>query len=86
MSVAPSSQWPVSPRKQQTENLNPTNAARLLKRLAESHKAGNPIPTEIEEATDKWVWLKLQNAQPGMATPIRTGGRVSKYFVILPYK
>ncbi len=56
--------------------LNPSSAAKLLKELASKHQVGSPLPHEIEEATDKWVWLKLHNAKTGTAK-IKTAGRVS---------
>ena len=67
---------------EQDEPLNPTSAARLLKRLAKDHRVGEQIPQEIEDATDKWVWLKLKTAKSGAATAIRTGGRVSLEILI----
>ncbi|XP_071796273.1 uncharacterized protein [Asterias amurensis] len=58
----------------QQGNLNPSSAAKLLKELASKHQVGSPLPQDIEEATDKWVWLKLHYAKTGTAK-IKTAGR-----------
>ena len=56
-------------------NQKVTAAARLLKSLANEHQQGNPIPVEIEQATDKWTWIKLQEHKEHKAY-LHTGGRV----------
>ena len=52
-----------------------TQAASVLKRIAAEHKRGTPIPSVIEEATDRWTWLKL-HARRGLEARIKTPGRV----------
>ena len=54
-----------------------TQAAALLKHFASEHKKGTPIPSMIEEATDRWTWLKL-HARRGLETRLKTPGRVNK--------
>ncbi|XP_071796167.1 uncharacterized protein [Asterias amurensis] len=51
-----------------------TDAARLLKSLANDHQQGNPIPHEIEQAADKWTWIKLNEHKEHKAY-LHTGGR-----------
>ena len=51
-------------------------AAHLLREEALKHKKGDPIPYEIEQATDRWTWMKLQ--QGHKVASLRTGGRVSQ--------
>ena len=51
-----------------------TQAARLLKSMATKHVKGTPIPPEIEEAADRWTWLKLKQSQN---VRLKTLGRVS---------
>lgn len=50
------------------------SATRILKDLAKSHTSGSPIPLEVEELADKWLWIKLQRDKS--ITSIKTGGRV----------
>ena len=61
---------------QVSEDNDATNAARILKALASKHEAANPIPIEIEQATDRWMWIKLQQDKEHKAF-LHTGGRVS---------
>ena len=51
------------------------NAAKVLREEALKHKKGEPNPYEVERATDRWFWLKLQ--QSNRAAVLNTGGRVS---------
>lgn len=60
---------------QQKSSTQATEAARLLKSLASQHTRGDPIPPEIEEAADRWTWLKLKQTQNAK---LKTLGRVSK--------
>lgn len=55
-------------------------AANLLRAEALSHPRGSPIPYAIEQATDRWTWLKLQ--QGDKTASLKTGGRVS-YILLL---
>ncbi|XP_038052527.1 V(D)J recombination-activating protein 1-like [Patiria miniata] len=58
-----------------------TNAARILKELASNHKVGTQIPSEVEEATDKWMCHKLK--QDKSLVTIKTGGRVSSKIILI---
>ena len=51
-------------------------AAALLKQIASQHKKGTPIPAQIEEASDRWMWLKL-HARRGLEVRVKTPGRVT---------
>ena len=51
-------------------------AANLLRDEALKHKRGDPIPYAIEQATDRWTWMKLQ--QGDKVVSLKTGGRVSQ--------
>lgn len=51
-----------------------SNAARVLREEALKHKKGEPIPYEVERATDRWTWLKLQLSN--RVAILNTGGRV----------
>ena len=50
-------------------------AAKLLNEHASQHPANEPIPLEIQRATDKWTLVKL--SQQGRAAILHTAGRVS---------
>lgn len=66
---------PTSPKKIQGHSeTEATQAARLLKSMANKHVKGTPIPPEIEEAADRWTWLKLKQS-PNIR--LKTLGRVS---------
>lgn len=59
-----------------------TEAAVILKQFASEHKKGTPIPSMIEEATDRWTWLKLQVGR-GLETRLKTPGRVRLFKIQL---
>ncbi|XP_038063035.1 uncharacterized protein LOC119733726 [Patiria miniata] len=56
-----------------SESLSVANAAKILREEALKHERGQPIPYEIERATDRWTWLKLQ--QLNKEATLNTGGR-----------
>ena len=63
-----------------TSECQVTQAARLLKSMASKHERGAPIPTEIEEAADRWTWLKLKQSQNAR---LKTLGRVSQNQILV---
>ena len=65
----------VTPADQESEDTCILKAANLLKKQSFKHQPGDPIPFDIEQATDRWIWLKLQQGHKTVS--LKTGGRVS---------